>query len=163
MRNVASKIRSMDISKQQGNSLMETQFSELNLNTNSQENSWDDVDVNRLFARGVIEINLTSKSLTHSKKKSPAAMRKEIELQIMNRGDVSIEKVAEQFLVEGSEIENKDGTYTDDYIPTSKNIPADFLHNLIKTKTIIIMRRRKRKKGASKRRWFLAKGERWTK
>ena len=57
-------------------------------------------------------------------------MRKEIELQIMDRGDVSIEKVAEQFLVEGSEIENRDGPYTaDDYIPTSKNIPADFLHN----------------------------------
>ena len=48
----------------------------------------------------------------------------------MDRGDVSIEKVAEQFLVEGSEIENRDGPYTaDDYIPTSKNIPADFLHN----------------------------------
>ena len=48
----------------------------------------------------------------------------------MDRGDVSIEKVAEQFLVEGSEIENRDGPYTaDDYIPTSKNIPADFLHS----------------------------------
>ena len=32
-------------------------------------------------------------------------MQKEIELQIMDRGDVSIEKVAEQFLIEGSEIE----------------------------------------------------------
>ena len=47
----------------------------------------------------------------------------------MNRGDVSIEKVAEQFLVVGSEIENWNGPYTaDDYIPTPKNIPADFLH-----------------------------------
>ena len=35
--------------------------------------------LNRLFARGLLEINLTSKSLTHSKKKSPSAMRKEIE------------------------------------------------------------------------------------
>ena len=70
------------------------------------------------------------KSSTQSKNKSPAAMSKEIELQIMDRGDVSIEKVAEQFLVEGSEIENRDGPYTaDDYIPTSKNIPADFLHS----------------------------------
>ena len=43
-------------------------------------------------------------SLTQSKKKSPAAMRKEIELQIMDRGDVSIEKVADQFLVEGSDV-----------------------------------------------------------
>ena len=57
-------------------------------------------------------------------------MRKEIELQIMNRGDVSIEKVVEQFLVEESEIENRDGPYTaDDYITTPKNIPADFLHS----------------------------------
>ena len=48
----------------------------------------------------------------------------------MDRGDVSIEKVAEQFLVEGSEIENRDGPYTaDDCIPTPKNIPDDFLHS----------------------------------
>ena len=57
-------------------------------------------------------------------------MQKEIELQIMDRGDVSIEKVAEQFLIEGSEIEKRDGPNTaDDYIPTSKNILADFLHS----------------------------------
>ena len=73
------------------------------------------------------------KSLTQSKKKSPAAIRKEIELQIMDRGDVSIEKVTEQFLAEGSEIENRDGPYTaDDYIPTPKNISADFLHSFDK-------------------------------
>ena len=48
----------------------------------------------------------------------------------MDRGDVSIEKVAEQFLVEGSEIENRDGPYTADYyIPTPKNIHADFLNS----------------------------------
>ena len=48
----------------------------------------------------------------------------------MDLGDASIEKVAEQFLVEGSEIENRDGPYTaDDYIPTPKNIPANFLHS----------------------------------
>ena len=39
------------------------------------------------------------KILTQSKKKSPAAMRKQIELQIMDQEDVSIEKVAKQFLV----------------------------------------------------------------
>ena len=90
-------------------------------------------------------------SLTQSKKKSPAAMCKEIELQIMDRGDVSIEKVAEQFLVEGSEIENRDGHYTaDDYILTSKNIPADFLHSFDQKNTIIIMRRKKRKKRSLK-------------
>ena len=37
------------------------------------------------------------KSLTQLKMKSPAAMRKEIELQIMDRADVSIEKVDENF------------------------------------------------------------------
>ena len=36
-------------------------------------------------------------------------MHKEIELQIVDRGDVSIEKVAEQFLVEGSGIDHTDG------------------------------------------------------
>ena len=48
----------------------------------------------------------------------------------MDRGDVSIEKVAKQFWEGRSEIENRDGPYTaDDYIPTLKNTPADFLHS----------------------------------
>ena len=48
----------------------------------------------------------------------------------MDRGDVSIEKVTEQFLVERSEIENRDGPFTaDDYIPTPKIIPTDSLHS----------------------------------
>ena len=48
----------------------------------------------------------------------------------MDRGDFSIEKVAKQFLIEGSEIEKRDGPNTADYyIPISKNIPADFLHS----------------------------------
>ena len=48
----------------------------------------------------------------------------------MDRGGVSIEKVVEQFLVEGSEIEYRNGPYTADYyIPTPKNIPDDFLHS----------------------------------
>ena len=48
----------------------------------------------------------------------------------MDRRDISIEKIAEQFLVEGSEIENRDDPYTaDDYIPTPKNIPADSLQS----------------------------------
>ena len=47
----------------------------------------------------------------------------------MDRGYVSIERIAEQFFVEGSEIENRDGPYNcDDYILTPKNNPADFLH-----------------------------------
>ena len=34
-------------------------------------------------------------------------------------------------MVEGSEIENRDGPYTaDDYIPTPKYITDDFLHSL---------------------------------
>ena len=87
------------------------------------------------------------KSLTQSKQKSPVAMHKEIELQIMDRGDVSIEKVAEQILVEGSEIENKDGPCTfDDYILPPKNIPAYFLHSFGQRNTIIIIRRRLKKK-----------------
>ena len=70
------------------------------------------------------------KSLTQSKKKSHAAMCKEIELKIMDKGDVSIEKVTEQILVGGSEIENRDSPYTaDDYIPTPNNIPADLLNS----------------------------------
>ena len=61
-------------------------------------------------------------------------MRKQIELKIMDRGDVSIEKIAEQFLVEGSEIENINGPYTaDDCIPILKNIPAYFLYSFSKT------------------------------
>ena len=57
-------------------------------------------------------------------------MREQIELQIIDRRDVSIEKVAEQFLVEGKEIKNRNGHYiTDYYIPTPKNISADFLHS----------------------------------
>ena len=57
-------------------------------------------------------------------------MRKEIELQIRDRGYVLIGKVALQFLVEVSEIENIVGPYTtDDYIPTPKNIPANFMHS----------------------------------
>ena len=77
---------------------MEKQFSELNLNTNSQENSWDDMDVEQaICTKAVRNKSNKSTSLTQSKKKSPAAMRNQIELQIMDRGDVSIEKVAEQF------------------------------------------------------------------
>ena len=109
---------------------MEKQFSELNLNTNSQDNSWDDFDVGQAICTKAVR-NKSNKlqSLTQSKKKSPAAMCKEIELQIMDRGNVSIEKVSEQFYVEGSEIENRDGPYTvDDNIPTPKNNHADFLH-----------------------------------
>ena len=124
------KIRSMNISKQQTNSLMEKQFSELNLNANSQENSWDVEQA--ICTKAVRHKSNKRKNITQSKKKSPAAIRKEIELQIKDRGDFSIEKVAEQFLIEGSEIENKDGPYTaDDYIPTLKNIHFDFCIVLI--------------------------------
>ena len=110
---------------------MEKQFSELNLNTNSQENSWDDLDVEQaICTKAVRNKSNTLKSLIQSKKKSPAAMRKEIDLQIMDRGDVSIKKVAQKFLIEGSDIENRDSPFTaDDNIPTPKNIPADFLHS----------------------------------
>ena len=109
---------------------MEKQFTELSLNTNSQENSLDDVDVElAICTKAVRHKSNKRKSSTQSKKKSPAAMCKEIELQIKDRGDVSIEKDAVQFLVEGSEIENRDGPYTaDDYILKPKNNSAYFLH-----------------------------------
>ena len=64
----------------------------------------------------------------------------------MNRGDVLIEKVAEKFLVEGSEIENRDGLFiADDSIPTPKNIPTDFLHSFEQSKHYNIIRRKKKK------------------
>ena len=69
----------MNISKQQSYSLMKTQFSEVNLNINSQENSWMIRMLDRLLIQRLLQINLSSKSLTQSKKISPAAMRKEIE------------------------------------------------------------------------------------
>ena len=110
---------------------MVKQFSELNLNINSMENSWDYIDVEQaICTKAVRHKSNKRKSLTQFKKKSPTAILKEIELQIMDRGDVSIEKVIEQFLVERSEIENRDVPYiSDDYIPTPKNIPVDFLHS----------------------------------
>ena len=134
----------MNISKQKDSSLMKKQFSELYLNTNSQENSWNDLDAEQaICTKAVRNKSNKCKSLTQSKKKSPVAMRKEIELQIMDRGNVSIEKVAEQFLVERSEIENRDSHYTaDDYIPTLKSISADFLHSFDQNDTMIIMRRK---------------------
>ena len=75
------------------------------------------------------------KSLTQSIKKLPAAMRKQRELQIIDWGDISIENVAEQFLVESKEIENRDGPYTaNDYIPTPNDIPVDLLHSFDQSK-----------------------------
>ena len=48
----------------------------------------------------------------------------------MGQRDVSIEKGAEQFLIEGKKIENRDGSYTaNDNIPTPKNIQTDLLHS----------------------------------
>ena len=57
-------------------------------------------------------------------------MRREIVLQIIDQEDVSIEKVADKILIEGSKIENRDGPYTaDDCIPSPKNILVDLLHS----------------------------------
>ena len=65
----------------------------------------------------------------------------------MDRRDVSIENVAEQFLVEGSEIENRD----DPILLMTIFLLQSILHMifcivLIKTNSIIIMRKMKRKK-----------------
>ena len=65
----------------------------------------------------------------------------------MDRGNVSIEKVAEQFLVEGKEIDSRDGlNIADDYIPTTKDAAAVYCIVLIKVNTIIIIRRKKKKR-----------------
>ena len=75
----------------------------------------------------------------------------------MDRGNVSIEKVVEQFLVEGSEIENRDGPYTaDDYIPTPKNNHADFLHSFGQNEHYNYNEKEEEEKKS-------LKGERWTK
>ena len=47
---------------------MEKQFSELNLNTNSQENSRDDMDVEQKICTKASRNKSNNKSLTHSKK-----------------------------------------------------------------------------------------------
>ena len=91
-------------------------------------------------------------------------MRKEIELQIMYREDVSIEKIAEQLLVQGSEFENRDNPNTaDDNINIPKNIPADLLHNFDQSEYYSYNQKKEEEKWATKRRWFLTKVERWTK
>ena len=57
--------------------------------------------------------------------------------------NLSIENVAKQFLVEGKEIENRDGPFTtNDYIPTPNDIPVDLML-LIKANSIIIIRGKK--------------------
>ena len=62
-------------------------------------------------------------------------MRKQIQQKYWIKESISIEKVAEQFLVEGKEIENRDGPYTaDDYIPTPKDAIADLLHSYDQSK-----------------------------
>ena len=70
----------MNISKQKGSSLMKKQFSELYLNTNSQENSWNYMDAEQVICtKAVRNKSNKRKNLTQSKKKSPVAKRKEIE------------------------------------------------------------------------------------
>ena len=59
----------------------------VDLNTNSEENSWDDMGVEQVICLKAVRHNSNKrKSLAQSKKKSLAAMCKEIELQIMDRG-----------------------------------------------------------------------------
>ena len=70
-------------------------------------------------------------------------MCKQIELKIMDRGNASIEKIAEHFLVEGSEIKNRNGPYTaDECIPILKNIPAYFLHSFSQNEHILLRRKK---------------------
>ena len=88
------------------------------------------MDVGQAICTKVVKHKSNKRKFNSVKKEMTCSHAQGNWAKIMDRGDVSIEKVAEQFLVEGSEIENRDGPYTAvDYIPTSKNIPADFLHN----------------------------------
>ena len=119
----------MNISKQKGNSLKEKQFWELNLNTNSQENSRADMDVEQTICTKAVRNKFNKQKFNSVKKEMTCRHAQWNWAKIMDRDDVSIEKVAEQFLVEGSEIEKRDGPYTDDhYINAQKNILNDFMH-----------------------------------
>ena len=62
------------------------------------------MNVNRLLSQKQLYINLTCEKLESFKKKSPAAMRKQLS---QNNGSENafIDKVAKQFIEEGSEIE----------------------------------------------------------
>ena len=85
----------MNISKQQSNSLMEKQFSELNLNTNSQENSWDDMDVEQTICTKTVTNKSNKHNFNSLKKEITCSHAQGNWTKIMDRGDVSIEKVAE--------------------------------------------------------------------
>ena len=82
----------------------------------------------------------------------------------MDQGDVSIQKVVEQFLVEGKNTVNRDGPYTsDDYIPAQKDVPADLLHSFAQSEHYNYNQKKEEEKRASKWRWFLTKWEIYTK
>ena len=48
-------------------------------------------------------------------------------------------------MIEGSEIKNKDGLTSNEYIPTPKNIPADFLHSFDQNEHYNYNQKRKKK------------------
>ena len=54
------KLEAWIFAKQQGKSLMEIQFSDLNLNINSQKNSWNHMDVKQAICKRQSDINLTN-------------------------------------------------------------------------------------------------------
>ena len=100
------------------------------LNTNSQENSWDYINVEQAICTKAVRHKSNKQEFNSVKKEIISSHAQGNWAKIMDRADVLIEKVTEQFLVEGSEIENRDGPYTADYyILTPKNIPADLLHS----------------------------------
>ena len=78
----------MNISKQQKNSLMEKQFWELNLNTNSQENSWDDMNVEQAICTKAVRNKSDKHKFNSGKKEIICSHGQGNWAKIMDRGDV---------------------------------------------------------------------------
>ena len=71
------------------------------------EDSWDALGAEQAIGTKVFQHkSIKRKSLTQSKIKITSSYVQGIRSKIMDRGDTSIEKVAEQFLEEGQEIIN---------------------------------------------------------
>ena len=88
------------------------------------------MDVQQAICTRAVTNKSNKQKFNSLKKENTCCHAQENWAKIMDRRDVLIKKVAKQFWVKGSEIENTDGSYTaDDYIPTPKNIHADFLHS----------------------------------
>ena len=73
----------------------------MNLNTNSQENSWGDMDVDQAICTKAVTNKSNKQKFNSVKKEITCSHAQGNWAKIMDRGGFLIEKVAEQFLVEG--------------------------------------------------------------